>query len=207
MTIFSLALILIGSLIQGESELKAPNPQSSTIVEGIKNWFEIPILASRESNRDDFHLIVPGLQEDDRFEAIRIDAATEQQTTTYIALSPESEFRFFTPADVRLNVDGLSFCRSAIYLVTSPEGKGPVFHLVDSAIGQMKIILEIETNERVIPTRSVFNSDETTEHLSLVSADPFGKCTAVVMREAGGFSDHISPARFGPANSSQKENT
>ena len=132
-------------------------------------------------------MIAPAQPRGDRFDAIRVDTNAGAQREASVTLGPQSPYKPFLPAYVRADVHGLRFQRPALHLLTFPDGKGPGLHHVDSATGEIVIVLEENGAQRPLLTRSAFNSSSAAELLSLVSADPGGRWIAALSRTSGGW--------------------
>src|SRR5205807_1943900 len=124
---------------------------------------------------------------ENRFVAIRVDTNDGAQTTTDIALGPQSQYRPFLPAYVKADVRGVRFQRPALHVATIPGGDGPGVHTVDSATGEIAIVYDRNGAQRPLLTRTAFNSSKAAEMLSLVSADPDGRWIAALSRTSAGW--------------------
>ena len=92
-----------------------------------------------------------------------------------------------------IEVRGLRWNRPVFHLMTLPDGRGPGFHRVDSATGEVRIVLQSES--RPLLSSTAFNSSRHAELLTQLSADPDGGWVAAVVREPAGWTLHLFPRR------------
>ena len=188
------AIAAIASLLHFDGDLKAVDPQVAAPIRDSAAWYTRPQLVANANDSKAIYVIAPEAPRDNRFSAIRVDTSDGGQTTTDVALGPQSHFRPFLPAYVKADVRGLHFQRPALHLLTIPDGKGAGVHSVDSVTGQIAIVYDKNGAQRPLLTRTAFNSSSAAEMLSLVSADPDGRWIAALSRTSAGWKLYLFPA-------------
>lgn len=186
-----LAIVVVGSLVQSNGRDRAINPQLTVAIQNSTSWYVPPNLVANASDSNGVYVVVPDAPAGDRFAVVRIDVSTGVQTTSNVAIGPQSPFRPFAPAAVHAEVHGVHFQRPAVHLMTFPDGKGPGVHLVDSATGRIDVVLDEFGAHRPLLSRSAFNSSTALELLSRVSKDPNGRWIAAVSRNSAGWLLHL----------------
>ncbi|PYV15974.1 MAG: hypothetical protein DMG07_08670 [Acidobacteria bacterium] len=190
-----LAVIAIASLVRFEGDVHAVSPQVATTIRDSETWYANPQLVAKDDDLRAVYVVKPDAPGDNRFAAVRVDAAG-QQTSASVMLGPQSQFRPFLPAaSVRAVVYGLRFQRPAFHVLTFPDGKGPGVHHVDSATGRIEIVLAESGAQRLLLTCWVFNSSNTAEMLSRISADPGGQWIAALSRTSAGWMLYLFPRK------------
>lgn len=183
-----LAILVAASMLHCDGAVRAVSPRVAEVIRGSAGWYSAPQLVAADSDPYAVYVVAPSLPSGGRFEAVRIDADGTQRETT-IALGPASPYKPFIPANARANVRGVRLERPAFHLMTFPDGKGPGFHAVDSATGEIVIM----AGERPLLRRNAFNSSSAAELLSLVSQDPSGRWIAALSRTSGGWMLFLFP--------------
>lgn len=183
-----LVILVAASMMHFDGAVRAVSPRVAAMIQGSAGWYTAPQLVATDSDPNAVYVVAPALPRGDRFEAVRIDANGAQRETT-IALGPQSPYKPFVPANVRVSVRGVRFDRPAFHLMTFPDGKGPGFHRVDSVTGKIVVL----AGERPLITRAAFNSSGVAELLSLVSEERSGRWIAVLSRASGGWMLSLFP--------------
>lgn len=188
------AIAVIVSLLHFDGDVTAVDPQVATTIRDSAAWYAHPQLVASANDPKAIYVIAPEAPHESRFAAIRVDTTDGAQTSTNVALGPQSQYRPFLPAYVKADVRGIRFQRPAIHLLTFPEGGGPGVHRVDSATGRIAIVYDKNGAQRPLLTRTAFNSSSAAEMLSLVSADPDGRWIAALSRKPAGWMLYLFPA-------------
>jgi hypothetical protein len=201
-------LIAVGSY-QFDGPVRPVDPQLAVILRESATWYEYPGIEASLTDPSGVYVLLPGMPDDHRFAALRIDVHTGEQMATRIEIGPQSSFRSFMPARVRAEIDGIRFRRPAAHLMTFPDGGGPGIHFTDSATGRINVVFDEGGSRRVLLTRKAFNSSSTEELLARVAADPTGRWIAAVWRDSSGWMlylfSHTSTAAAQPTNDKSHE--
>lgn len=175
-----LVVIVVGaaSAVHYEGDLRPVGAHVDVAIRDSGSWYARPTLVSRDDDPAAVYVVVPELPQGAAFAAVRIDTHTREQTRTRITLGPQSPFRPYLPADVRVQVRGLRFDRPAFHLFSFPDGGGPGIHRVDSATGR----IDVTSRDRLLLTRNAFNSSDILMMLSLISSDRDARWVAALTR-------------------------
>src|SRR6266849_2571641 len=189
-----LAIVVTASMLHFDGAVHAVSPRLAEGIQGSGAWYVHPQLVMTDADPYAIYIVAPAVPRGDRFDAVRIDTTAGAQRETRIPLGPSSPYKPFVPAGVvSLHVRGLRLQRPALHLMTFPDGRGPGVHRVDSATGEIIIVLEQNGQQRPILTRRAFNSSSAAELLSLVWADPSGRWIVALSRTSGGWMLFLFP--------------